>query len=497
MKQTQLRTLLRAAALILILAAALISALQFSRYKKVVGVFANGSTWGGVDVSGLDRSEAAARVQAAYDRPVELRYQGEAIQVNADELGAQIIIPAAEHLPVGPSFWMYLWSRPETAAEIPPELEIDKDVLRAYLVEMVAARYDLIPPAPLPLAGSTRFEIGQPGRALDVDASIERIVTQLRSLESKPVELVVSELPPAAPDLQNLGIFLKQKLSEAGFDGIAEISLVDLKGERALHFATRGGQDLEEDIAFSAASTVKIPILVSLLRRSAEPLPAEIDSLIVRMMALSENPPADQLMQQVIGGELAPLSVTEDMARLGLENTFLAGYFYLGAPLLRLYETPANQRQDVSTSPDIYNQTTAGDMTALLQAVYQCAKENRGLLVDTFPGEMTQSKCEYLLGVMAQNKIGVLFEAGVPDGTVVAHKHGWTEESDGYLHSISDVGVIYGHETDYLLIVFLYDSDQLLFDPANKLIAQLSQVAYNYFNPSHQINWLFGAVDYR
>lgn len=496
MKQPPLRTIFRIAALLLILTAALISALQFSRYKNGSSVFAPGSTWGGVDVSGLGRAEAAARVQAAYDRPVELRYQEAAIQAAAGELGLRIDT-AAEILPGGQTFWGRLWNRPVKAAEMPLGLEIDQDVLRAYLVEQVAARYDHIPPAPLPLAGSTRFETGQPGRALDVDASIERIAAQIRSLEARSVDLAVNELPQAAPDLQNLEIFLKQKIDQAGFGGIAEIALLDLKGDRALHFATHGGQEIEENIAFSAASTVKIPILVSLLRRSAEPLPAEIDGLIVRMMALSENPPADQLMQQVIGGELAPLSVTEDMAMLGLENTFLAGYFYLGAPLLRIYETPANQRQDVSTSPDIYNQTTVGDMSALLRAVYQCAKENRGLLVETFPGEMTQSKCEYLLGVMAQNKIGVLFEAGVPDGTVVAHKHGWTEESDGFLHSISDVGVIYGQETDYLLIIFLYDTDQLLFDPANKLIAQLSQVVYNYFNPGHQIDWLFGPVDYR
>jgi beta-lactamase class A len=98
---------------------------------------------------------------------------------------------------------------------------------------------------------------------------------------------------------------------------------------------------------------------------------------------------------------------------------------------------------------------------------------------------------------MAQNKIGVLFEAGLPEGARVAHKHGWTEESDGYLHSISDVGIIYGEETDYLLIVFLYDDQQLLFDPANKLVAQLSQVVYNFFNPNHQIDWHFGSIDYR
>ncbi len=496
MKQRSTRIILRTAALLMILSAAGLCALQFDQYQRAAEFFPAGTTWGGVEVGGLNRAAAEERVRSAYNRPVELRYQEAVIHSLAEELGLRIDIQGNDRFPVQ-SFWDYLWNRPAAAAALPLTVQVDRNILRTYLLEQVAARYDQIPAPPLPLAGSTRFEPGQPGRRLDVDASAERIAAQIQSLEDRRIDLVVTDLPPAMPDPQNLEIFLKQKIDQAGFDGIAEISLADLNGGPSLHFAYRGGQELEKDIAFSAASTVKIPILVSVLRRTSEPVPAEIDDLALRMMALSENPPADQLMEQVIGGELAPLSVTDDMRRLGLQNTFLGGYFYLGAPLLQVFETPANRRQDVTTSPDIYNQTTAGDMTVLLRAIYECAADGSGLLVETFPGGMTQSKCEYLLGVMAQNKIGVLFEAGLPEGARVAHKHGWTEESDGYLHSISDVGIIYGEETDYLLIVFLYDDQQLLFDPANKLVAQLSQVVYNFFNPNHQIDWHFGSIDYR
>jgi beta-lactamase class A len=486
----------RATSLLMILIGIGLGVFAYEKYRQAADIFPAGTTWGGVEVGGLSREAAEERVRAAYVRPIELRYQGAAIQAGAEDLGLRIAIITDPNLS-GISFWDYQWNRPPRPMALPLELEVDEDVLRAYLTEQVATRYDSIPPAPLPLAGDTRFELGQAGSRLDVDASVESVAARLRSLGGGPVDLAVNVMPPAAPDLKNLEIFLKQKIDLAGFDGIVEISLADFKTDRSLQFAYRAGQQLEKDIAFSAASTVKIPIMISVLRRLGEPIPAEIDSLVMRMMALSENPPADRLMEEVIGGELAPLSVTEDMRRLGLENTFLAGYFYLGAPLLQVFETPANRRQDVTTSPDIYNQTTAGDMTALLQAVYQCAVDGSGLLVESFPGEMTASKCKYLLGVMAQNKIGVLFEAGVPEGTRVAHKHGWTEESDGYLHSISDVGIVFGQETDYLLIVFLYDRDQLIFDPANKLIAQLSQVVYNYFNPNHQIPWMFGPIDYR
>ncbi len=499
MKNRHLRLILRIAAALFILAGAAITVIQFTRYIQTRDSLPAGTTWGGIDVGGLNIHAAAEKVKAAYDQPLQLNYLGQPIQVQADQLGFNIdeTFAASEQQINAGGFWNYLWNHPVAPVTIPIDPVVDEMMLKANLANEIAARYDNIPAEPMPIVGTTRFTFGRAGTQLDFDASSQLIKNQMISHDSRVVDLVVKDLPASQPDIKNLEIFLKQKIDQAGFTGIAEISLLDMKGRQGLHFAYRGGESLPVDIAFSAASTIKIPIMVSILKRSPEPIPADIDGLIKRMMILSENPPADQLMDQVLGSDLAPLTVSDDMAQLGLKNTFLAGYFYLGAPLLRAYETPANMRQDVTTLPDIYNQTTVGDMTTLLQAVYQCAKENRGLLLDTFPGEMTQSKCDYLLSIMEKNKIGVLFEAGVPEGTPVAHKHGWTEETDGYLHSLSDVGVIFGKESDFVLVVFLYDTNQLLFTPANELMAQLAQVVYNYFDLNNQIDWAFGPIDYR
>jgi hypothetical protein len=78
------------------------------------------------------------------------------------------------------------------------------------------------------------------------------------------------------------------------------------------------------------------------------------------MIEISENAPADDLLESV-GGALAPLTLTENLNELGYKNTFLAGYFYNGAPLLKRYQTPANSRTDVNTNPDPYNQTTPAE----------------------------------------------------------------------------------------------------------------------------------------
>jgi beta-lactamase class A len=81
----------------------------------------------------------------------------------------------------------------------------------------------------------------------------------------------------------------------------------------------------------------------------------------------------------VIDSNLAPLIVSEDMDRLGLDNTFWGGHFYVGAPLLRQnFETPANQRTDVNTGPDRYNQTTAADMGMLMEDIYLLRRARRG-----------------------------------------------------------------------------------------------------------------------
>jgi beta-lactamase class A len=200
------------------------------------------------------------------------------------------------------------------------------------------------------------------------------------------------------------------------------------------------------------------------------------------MIERSENDPADHLMEQVLDKNTGPLMVTQDLEALGLKNTFLAGYFYPGAPLLKRFTTTANQRTDVSTDPDAYNQTTPTEMGMLLDDLYQCSQTGGGALAAVFPGEITQNKCRSMITYLTRNKIAVLLEAGLPDGVQIAHKHGWITSNDGLIHTIGDAGIIYTSGGNYVLAIFLYHPTQLLFDPANQLVAQLSTAVYNYFN---------------
>ena len=185
---------------------------------------------------------------------------------------------------------------------------------------------------------------------------------------------------------------------------------------------------------------------------------------------------------EFLGGNLGPLVVTENLQNLWFENTFIAGYYYFGAPLLRAYETPANSRNDIFINPDPYNQTISSESGMLLDDLYQCAEFGGGTLLALYPDQITQGECQQMISYLANNNIGVLIQAGLPDGTKSAHKHGWITEGDGLIHTISDVGIIYSPGGNYVLCIYLWHPVQLFFDDANLLFADLSQTIYNYFN---------------
>lgn len=478
--------LILSAGLFLLAAVALLIS-QLIVYRTAAGVYPAGTRIAAIPVGGLSQEQAVERLVSVYDLPVEGRYNGGAFQLTPSRVGWVLdlneMIRQAEAETAQDGFalglWRYLWRRQANAADIPLVTIVDETQLQRYLAQEIAPRYDM-PGAPaVPIPGDVVFTPGTPGIGLDVEKALPMLLSAMSSLSDRAVELPVKEIQPPAPPLEHLEIMLQQILLVDGFDGIAEVYFSSLEGEQQVQFAQDRGQIIPADVPFTAASTIKIPIMTSLFRRIDLPLAADIEQSLRLMIDQSENTPADTLMANYIGGNLAPMSITEDMRSLGLENTFLAGFFYIGAPLLQRYETPANIRTDVAVSLDVYNQTTAADMAALLAQVYHCA-ENDGGLAAAFPGEVTPQECETMLAFLKDNKLPALITAGLPEGTPIAQKHGWVIEEDGLMHTIVNSGVVYSPAGDYVLSIFFYHPIQLFYDPANLLMARLSQAVYNY-----------------
>ena len=112
-------------------------------------------------------------------------------------------------------------------------------------------------------------------------------------------------------------------------------------------------------------------------------------------------------------------------------------------------------------------------MGMLLEDLYHCAENGSGTFAAAFPGEITQCKCRQMISYLVMNKIAVLLQAGLPEGTRIAHKHGWIIENDGLMHTIADAGLVYSPGGNYVISVYMYHPVQMLFDPANKMVAEL------------------------
>jgi len=487
--------ILRWISVFIVFIAVLMTVFQLIRYSRIRSTFSAGTTIARVPVAGLTRQQAADRLIQAYSLPVEIRYADEVIQIKPSIAGFKInlesMLAAADQMrisrPFWNAFWDYLWNRLPEPIEIPLSATSSEERLRTYLREEISSRYDKAPAPAAPIPGNVSFSPGHPGITLDIDRAVILILDAMRNPTNRVVNLSYNKVNPSRPVFQNLQVMLQQVLEVNDFEGLTEIYLLDLQSGQEINFAMNQGEIVAPGIAFTAASTIKIPIMISTFRRLAEPAAASISKLIESMIELSENDPADRLMEEVMDSRLGPLLVTDDLKTMGFTNTFLAGFFYPGAPLLRRYSTPANSRTDVTSEPDPYNQTTPMEIGSLLNDIYQCANTGGGSLTVAFPDEITQNECRLMISYLSRNRIGVLMQAGLPEGVQIAHKHGWiTDPTDGLIHTISDAGIIYSPGGDFVLIIYLYHPVQLVFDPANLLTAQLTQAVYNYYNLTGQ-----------
>lgn len=479
--------LLRWISLALLLAAISLTFLELLAFSRQRARMPRGLEIAGVPVGGLDQTAASERVLQIYGSPVELHYGDQVIWLSPAASGFSLdieaMLAAAELVRTGGSFWSefgsYLWNRAGDVEDVPLRAEISATQMEAALRDL-AARYDQ-PPLPVqPIPGTTNFRPGEPGRVLDIGRAAELLGAVLRQPADRRLNLPVIQGEAPRASLPTLATLLKQNIDVAGFDGLAVVYLQDLRtGDELLLGRYRNAEfNLQPDIAFTAASTIKIPIMVAFFRTYDLPLDGEAERWLREMVTLSGNDPADWLMER-IDPVFGPIRVTEMVRELGLEDTFMAGYFYLNAPLLRQYLTAANQRPDLSTSPDLYNQTTASDIGLLMSDLYACGNGG-GTLLAAFPGELTSDECRLMLDLLAENKIGVLIEAGVPDGTRVAHKHGWT---DSPLTWVADAGIVYSPAGDYVLTMFMWNDREMIWEPTSRLMADLSRSVYNYFNP--------------
>lgn len=486
---------LRWVSLLFVAGAIVLTMIQLVAYSRLRGSYPPGMTIAGVPVGGADPQEAMQRLLQTYNNtPIEIQVSGSAIHMTPALAGFQIdtesMLAAADLQRTGNSFWAgfwdYLWNRQSGTTDVPLISSFSEDRLKQYLREQIAPRYNKPAIAAQAVAGKIDFAKGQPGEELDVDRAVLLIGDALKSASNRTVSLTFRTVAAGLPSLKNLEVLIKNQIIDGTpFDGVVGFYLQDLQTGTELHFGYDRNQNVpvEPDIAFTASSTVKIPIMLSVYKNLGPELDKATQDLITEMITKSENPASDALMRK-LDPTRGPLIVSEDMKAIGLENTFLAGYFcdpVNPCAQLQIFDTPANQRTDVSTDPDSYNQTTTSDIGALLADLYGCAEHGGGALVAAFPGKIDQKICREIIDYLKRDKIGTLIEAGIPDGTQIAHKHGWIS-TNGVIQNFSDAAIVYSPGGNYVLVIYAYHPIQAVFQPVSTMYAEISQVVYNYFN---------------
>lgn len=487
--------LLRLASLALLLGAVVLFFVELLAFSRQRARLPQGLTIAGVPVGGLDQTEALQRLLQTYSTPLELYYGDQLILVPPSVVGFQLdaeAMMAAGELARTRSdfwsgFWDYLWSRPADPQSVPVRAEYSQAQLQSVLAD-IAARYDRPPNPSQPIPGSPDFQPGSSGRTLDLTRAAELVGEVLSAPANRRVILPVGSSDPGRPGLPALETLIKQNLDVAEFEGLAVVYLMDLRSGEELHFGYFHNQNLsvQPDVAFDAASTIKIAIATAYFRYYDLPLDEESDRWLAQMITQSGNDPANWLMEEM-DFSYGPSLVTDTLFDLGLNSSYIVAWFEnprrFTTPEQLIVAippaTPANRRSDVNTRPNNLNETTASDLGALLADLYACSSGG-GALLAAFPEELKPSECRYVLDLLAQNKIAWLLEASVPEGTRVAHKHGWTQSP---LNFISDAGIIYSPGGDYVLSLFLWNDREMVWEPTSQLFAQLGRAVYNYFNP--------------
>jgi beta-lactamase class A len=216
------------------------------------------------------------------------------------------------------------------------------------------------------------------------------------------------------------------------------------------------------------------------------------EQALEKMIVESDNLEANYLLAAAIGG-----GGTEDaikgaeamsamLADLGLENTYQYVPYEAGEYIrLNKLKVKSGPKDPVGPAPHTESgrwlRTTPAEMAQLYVWIEQCSR-GEGLLLEKFAETLTAERCKAMIARLEKNGDTERMVAGLPPGTVVAHKSGWIDITQ------ADVGIVRSPGGDYVAAIYLYRPidgpqppipDRILMSS----IANISRLIYSYYNP--------------
>jgi beta-lactamase class A len=492
--------LVQLASLLMLLAAIGLFVFQLLRYSEGQGQLPGDVSVAAVSVGGLFPREAATRLEQAYSQPVVLYYEGSPIKLepgvvgfrtSADSMIASALAQGDTEGGAWSRFVNYLLGRESIQTiNVPLSADYQTGLLEQFLRD-IAARYDRT-------SGKAEYDLqtltvrsGSEGYQLDIEAAIPLVDAALRNPNNRAVILPVTQSSVNIGNISTLRDLIVSYLDAQGFifDGqttLASVYIMDLKtGEEV---------NLLGDVAFSAASTIKVAILIDYYKQLWFAVPKDESWLMANSLLCSNNA-SSNLMMQIIGERVTGNQqdvfagigdVTSNAGFVGARNTYITAPLYLGIEGQELGSIPAPQTSpnpNFTANPDPYNQTTAEDMGTLFSMIYDCANYGSGLMAAFPGGEYTQTECKQMLELMSANDLQRLLQGGIPEGVKISHKNGWVNDMSG------DVGIVYPpNGRDYVIGVYLWQQTE--FQDYTKLwpiIEGISRAAWNYFSPENPL----------
>jgi hypothetical protein len=455
---------------------------------------ANGVSIAGISVGGRPLTEAAVDVQTAYARPVVLYYNDSPIllepstvgfRLNEDTMLAQAGAVGDNQLGFWTRFLNHLTRQQaeESLVDVPLSAAYQRNLLDQFLLD-VAARYDQPSGEPGYDVQTLTTYAGTAGYTLDTSRAVNMVDAALYDANNRTVVLPIGGQEESRPNITTLRDLIIAYLDSQGFvyDGpttVASIFIMDLEtGEEV---------NLLGDVAFSAASTIKVPILIDYFRDLTF-APTTDEAWLMANSLLCSNNYSSNLIMQIIGNNdiLAGLAdVNQTAAYLGARNTYIAAPLVFAndqQPLsIPIPETSPNP--NFNTNPDFFNQTTTEDLGTLFSMIYDCAYYGSGLMAAYPNGEFTQNECRQMLNLMSSNDLLRLLQGGLPSAAVISHKNGWLENVHG------DAGIVFPpNGRNYVIAVFVWENtDFFSFERAWPLIEGISRAAWNYFSPDEAL----------
>lgn len=453
---------------------------EWVQYRLVRDQMPAGTTVAGLNVTGLTLEEISAELEAAYYGPVYLYHRDEHVELDPQSVGftlqiGQMLDQLSDQLSSQEEwlkFVSFIFDRP-LVQPISIPLQASHD--RNGLIAMLQTIGDLLDKPAQNAQFLTKEEAvkeGKAGYSLQVDDSVPIAEKALYNPNHRAAQLVVVEEEIPEMSLEVLKEFIETKLRS--FDGIGSIFIMDLETGEEI--------GINADMAVSGLSILKIAIFVEAYRALEGDPDLTQQQLFLDTATRSSNFGANLLLHVVAGEDntyAGADALTESMQQLGLVNTFMAVPYDASPPAYRrtTYVTPANSRTEREIIPDETMQSTAEEIGTLLAMIYYCA-DGGGPLLAVYPDEITPAECQAIIDLMILNEEGNLIRYGVPEGTLVSHKHGWARATH------ADAGIVFSPGGDFVIVEYLSQpGDWLLADYSFPILREIARATYNYFNP--------------